>query len=407
MVIRALRAPETRHAVLRFRMNAVRQSVGLDTFPKVMRLCYPNVPYKEHRQDGYFELPNGSEIWMGGLDEAERVEKILGMEFITILFNESSQIPYASVVIALTRLAQVSEFIMQRAYYDLNPIGKSHWSNRMFGDHVDPSTRKPLDHPENYRRMFINPEDNRRNLSNEFIESLKGMPEKQMLRFYKGLYVDEISDALWTLEKLEACRVEEVTDDNREALLAGMVQIVVGVDPSGASGPEDKRSDEIGIIVCGRDARGVAHVFADRSLRDAPEIWGSAVSRAWTTFKGDRVIGEKNFGGDMVRFVIKTANALIPVVTVNASRGKHVRAEPISVLYDQKKVVHHGIFVELEEQMCAFNPSGYQGAKSPDRADALIWALTALMVVGATDEDIGLPTQVGAGEGVQHGQSNN
>jgi len=91
--VRASRAENSRHAILRFRGNAARSSIALDTLPKVFRLCFPEVPLVEHRQDGYYSLPNGAEIWVGGLDDKDRVEKILGQEYSTIFINECSQVP--------------------------------------------------------------------------------------------------------------------------------------------------------------------------------------------------------------------------------------------------------------------------------------------------------------------------
>ena len=105
-------------------------------------------------------LDNGSEIWIGGLDDQEQVEKILGKEYATIFLNECSQIPYASVLVALTRLAQVVGGLTQAAYYDLNPTNKGHWTNVLFGDKRDPISRQPLADPDDYARMFLNPGDN-------------------------------------------------------------------------------------------------------------------------------------------------------------------------------------------------------------------------------------------------------
>ena len=105
---RAVRARNSRHAILRLHANAARAAIALDTLPKVFGLCFPGERLKRHRTEGYFSLENGSEIWIGGLDDQDRVEKILGKEYATIFLNECSQIPYASVLVALTRLAQVA-----------------------------------------------------------------------------------------------------------------------------------------------------------------------------------------------------------------------------------------------------------------------------------------------------------
>src|SRR5260221_729289 len=142
------------------RRLAARSSIWLDTLPKVARSCYPGLPLKDHRQDGYLSLPNDSQIWVGGLDDKDRTEKILGQEFISLYFNECSQIPYGSVQIALTRLAQSIPGLRQRAYYDLNPVGKGHWTHRLFVQGVDPETRQPLAQPTDYRHRFLNPLDN-------------------------------------------------------------------------------------------------------------------------------------------------------------------------------------------------------------------------------------------------------
>ena len=107
-VFRALKAPESRHGIFRFRYNHIKASIVLDTFPKVMRLAFPGVKWTPHSQEGYAELQGGSQIWFAGLDDKDRSEKMLGMEFSTVYFNECSQIPMSSVDTALTRLAQLA-----------------------------------------------------------------------------------------------------------------------------------------------------------------------------------------------------------------------------------------------------------------------------------------------------------
>lgn len=388
VVVRALRGEGSRHAILRYRANAARSSIALDTLPKVMSVCFPGVRLVEHRQDGYFELPNRSQIWIGGLDDKDRVEKILGQEYATIYLNECSQIPYASVLIARTRLAQKVEGLRQRAYYDLNPGGSGHWTNHEFGKHVDPISRQPLAEPDDFRRCFVNPDDNAENLSPEFLRSLATLPERQRKRFYEGQYVDEIDGALWTYELLEACRLDvgekPVNEDaaSRISERLGLRRVVVGVDPSGARGKEDKRSDEIGIVVVGKGADGVAYVLEDLTLRAGPEEWGRVVATAFRKWRANRVIAEVNFGGAMVESTIRVADASVPVSLVRASHGKAVRADPIAVLYDERdrRVRHVGRFPDLEDQLVNFSTAGYMGDRSPDRADALVWALTELML---------------------------
>jgi Phage terminase large subunit len=144
IMIRALQAKGSRHAILRHHANAARASIALGTLPQVVQLCFPGVRLKEHRQDGYFALPNGSRVWIGGLDDNDRVEKILGLEYASVFLNEASQIPYSTALVAFTRLAQVTRGIHQHAFVDLNPAGKSHWTNVLFGEQRDPVSMQPI-----------------------------------------------------------------------------------------------------------------------------------------------------------------------------------------------------------------------------------------------------------------------
>lgn len=373
IALRALNAERSRHAILRLHANAARGSIALDTLPKVFRQWFPGRPFKRHRTEGYFSLENESEIWIGGLDDQERVEKILGKEYATIFLNECSQIPYASVLVALTRLAQVSEKAPQAAYYDLNPAGKGHWSNVLFGELRDPVSRQPLQDPDEYARLFLNPGDNAVNLSAAYLNSLERLPERQRKRFFEGVYIDELAGALFSYETIAGARVTEFDQ-------ARHVRVVVAVDPSGAAGRDDETADEIGIVVAARGDDGHAYVLADRSLRDAPAAWGRVVAQAYHEFRADRIVAEDNFGGEMVRFVLRTADANARVLGISASRGKALRAEPVSALYEQGLVHHVGRFAVLEDQLCAFTTAGYRGEGSPDHADALVFAITDLML---------------------------
>jgi phage terminase large subunit-like protein len=392
ILTRAIAAPGSRHAILRFRANAARSSIALDTLPKARMFCYPQVRLHEHRQDGFFELPNGSQIWIAGLDDKERVEKILGQEFATMFFNECSQIPYGSVTLARTRLAQrvpiagSNKMLREKAYYDCNPPGKGHWSNVEFGDHKDPTSRMALRNPEDFVRMGINPTDNAQNLTPEFIASLENLPEKQRRRFYEGIYVAEIEGALWSYDRLDQvqCTVDELPE---------MSRIVVSVDPSGARGPEDKRSDEIGIGVAGKGmSDGRAYIMEDLTIRDAPAVWARRAVHAFYKWRADCIIAETNFGGAMVEEAIRTVDPNVPFRAVTASRGKAVRAEPVAALYAEKidkirhvigdgvRTAHTGRLALLEEQLTNFSSAGYTGERSPDRADAMVWAVHELML---------------------------
>jgi hypothetical protein len=291
IMMRALQAKGSRHAILRHHANAAWASIALGTLPQVVQVCFPGVRLKEHRQDGYFALPNDSRVWIGGLDDDDRVEKILGLEYASVFLNEASQIPYSTALIAFTRLAQVTRGIRQHAFVDLNPAGKSHWTNVLFGEQRDPVSMQPLKDPENYRRAFLNPPDNTENLSAEFLASLENLPEKQRKRFYEGVYVDEVDGALWTYETIDSGRraPEDIPDEKRAA-------VVVALDPSGAAGRDDLGADEIGIVVAARGFDGDCYVLADLSCREAPAVWGRRAVVAFHEFRADCIVAESNFG---------------------------------------------------------------------------------------------------------------
>lgn len=380
IVMRALKAPDSRHAMFRFRFNSIKSSVVLDTFPKVMRAAFPGVSYKLDKTDWFATFENGSQLWFGGLDDKDRTEKILGMEFATIALNECSQIPYASRNIALTRLAQQVEQVIEgrdpqplapRMYYDENPPSKAHWTYQLFVRKVDPDTKEPLARPDEYAHFFLNPHDNRENIAEDYLQTLEGMSARQRLRFLEGKFGEAIAGALFTDEAIEQWR-------ETEGNLPEMVRLVVACDPSGSGDEDNADNDEIGIVVAGLGIDGNAYILEDCSVKAGPATWGRVVTSAFDRHQADAVVGETNYGGDMVRHVIHTARARTPFRKVTASRGKHVRAEPFSALYEQGKVRHAGRFAELEEELTGFTTFGYVGSRSPNRADAAIWALADL-----------------------------
>ncbi|MGD9471759.1 MAG: DNA-packaging protein [Novosphingobium sp.] len=186
-----------------------------------------------------------------------------------------------------------------------------------------------------------------------------------------GEMLGEVEGALWSRALLERCRMAAPAD--------APVRIVIGVDP-----PASARGDECGIVVAGVTASGLGLVLADCSVaRPSPERWASAVANAAQQWQADRVIAEANQGGAMVEAVLRAAgHPGLPVRLVHASRGKAARAEPVAALYEAGRVHHAGLFARLEDQLCGLMAGGgYEGpSRSPDRADALVWALSELML---------------------------
>ena len=376
VLIRALREPNSRHVVFRFRFNSVKASVILDTLPKVMKLCFPELPSSGelmNKTDWYMTLPNGSEIWFAGLDDKDRTEKILGMEFATIYYNECSQIPWQSVILSLTRLAQKTKLLRLKCYFDFNPPSKMHWSYLQFIEKKNPEDKVPYTDPHRYGFYLINPYDNKENIAPEYLAILEAMPEKARNRFLLGRFADDSEGALWTVELLAQNRVM-----GQQGSLPDFLRVVVAVDPSGCDGSPDTRSDEVGIVVCALGVDGHGYLLEDLSGKYKPEDWGRITCDAYHRHCADGVVGEQNFGGDMVRSTIQTQDVNIPYKPVTASRGKVVRASPISALYGMGKIHHVGHFAQIEDQMCSTLQSGYIGLKSPDRMDAVVWGFTEL-----------------------------
>jgi phage terminase large subunit-like protein len=214
--------------------------------------------------------------------------------------------------------------------------------------------------------------DNAANLPTRFVKAMHRDLANTALgrQELQGELLRDVEGALWNRSMIEACRVALPQDE--------MVRIVIGVDP-----PASAHGDECGIVVVGVSGDGTAHVLDDASLaRPSPESWARKVAVTVARWQADRVVAEANQGGDMVASVLRAADCTLPIRLVHASRGKAARAEPVAALYEAGRVRHVGQFAVLEDQLCGMMTGGtYEGpGRSPDRADALVWALTELML---------------------------
>jgi phage terminase large subunit-like protein len=178
-----------------------------------------------------------------------------------------------------------------------------------------------------------------------------------------GELLEDVEGALWTLALIDEARVTQAPDLRRA---------VVAIDPSGGSGPD---SDEQGIVVAGLGTDGDLYVIADRSCKLSPNGWASRAVAAFHEFRCDRLVAERNYGGEMVLSTIQQVSSSVPVKVITASRGKVQRAEPVAAAYEQHRVHHVGALPKLEDQMTTWTP---QDGTSPDRLDALVWAITEL-----------------------------
>jgi phage terminase large subunit-like protein len=186
--------------------------------------------------------------------------------------------------------------------------------------------------------------------------------------------LDEVAGALVTMELIDELRVEEPPELGR---------IVIGVDPAASSGED---ADETGIVAAalgaepGPDGEDHGYLLEDRSCRASPGAWAAEAVALYDKWDADLIVAERNNGGEMVEAVIRNERRNVPVKLVWASKGKHVRAEPVTMIYEKRRIHHVGAFAECEDQLCAFTSSGYEGGDSPDRGEAAIWAFTELLV---------------------------
>lgn len=217
--------------------------------------------------------------------------------------------------------------------------------------------------------------DNAGNLAGSFLKQIENRYGGTRLgrQELEGEILGDIPGALWSREAIDLCRIQEPPKD--------LERVIVAVDPAASS---NEGADENGIVVVGlaRDADGYArgYVLEDASLRGTPEEWSRKAVMMYRKWSADKVVAEKNQGGEMVLSVLRAADRSLPVKLVHASRGKVIRAEPISALYEQGRIHHVGRFDLLEDQMCQFSVDNIRNANtgSPDRVDALVWGFTEI-----------------------------
>ena len=368
--------PQSRQLITRKTLLAVRQSVGQDTMVNVCRDAHPNEQFIVHKADNYFTHENGSEIWMFGLEDHERADKILGKEFCTIYCNEASELSWDSVQIVRSRLAQNVPKLANRFICDCNPPSKSHWLYKLFIQKQHPTTNLPLHNPENYASMRLNPVDNKANLNDDYFTNvLDGFTGRFKKRFVEGEFTDDNEFALWKrASMIDPYRVAQMPSD--------LERIVIGVDPGTTN---NENSDATGIIAAGVKTIGADdhfYILGDRTVRTTINDWAAAVVNYYQELQANYVIAETNQGGDMVEYALRNStNSAIgrnmPIIKVHAKKSKLLRAEPVSQLYEQGRVHHVGELNDLEDEMCDY--IGDANQDSPNRLDAMVYAVLALM----------------------------
>lgn len=241
--------------------------------------------------------------------------------------------------------------------------------------------------------------DNRANLAPKFLKTILEKYENTRLgrQELNAEMLDDAPGSLWTRTGLDVSYRDNGPRLPRGFVLPNMRRVVVAIDPSGAGGDPDDGSNAVGIVVAGLGEDGIGYVLKDATMVASPEQWGRRVVGLYDHYKADLIVAERNFGGAMVESTIRTVSRRVNYRDVVASRGKSVRAEPVAALYEQGRVRHVGALAALEDQMVLMTPSEWLGRGSPDRLDALVWAITELMLRRREDTPVAAPRQVAAG----------
>jgi predicted phage terminase large subunit-like protein len=233
--------------------------------------------------------------------------------------------------------------------------------------------------------------ENRDNLASSFLDQIVKRFEGTRLERQElyGEVLEAVEGALWGPDLIERALINEAPMRKMSRGEASweepdFLRVVVAADPNTTYGED---ADETGIIVAGLGRDDRAYIIADRTVAGGPHEWARAIINAYTEFKADRVIGEVNNGGDLVETTLRGVAKGLPFRKIHASRGKRLRAEPVAALYEQGRVKHIGRFPQLEEQMCSWTPETTD--YSPDRMDAMVYAVTELLLGGASTKMIG------------------
>ena len=363
LIVRAAKYPGTDHLAVRLRFNHAKQSLAYKTFPDAAKMLGAKI--KLDKTDWFFSVPTSGEpsrIWIGGLDDKDRTEKILGNEYATIFINEASQVSFSGYEILRTRLNPPQD-VRPLMLIDYNPPSTKHWGYRIFHDNVDPDSGRKLKHPHKYGSIKMNPEDNKENLSKDYIESLNDLSEAKRKRFALGLYTDSAEGAIWEVAWIDKNKRDKAPDLRR---------LVVAVDPA-VTGNET--SDDTGIVIAGLGFDNHVYILLDATYHGSVAGWTDRVVALYHKYAADCIVAEVNNGGDLVESALRSRDERITYKAVRATRGKAIRAEPVADMYRRARVHHVGDFTDLEFQMTHWTP---EDKESPNNMDALVWAVTFL-----------------------------
>ncbi|UCF50265.1 MAG: phage terminase large subunit [Thermoplasmatales archaeon] len=355
----------SRHVIARRYFSDAKKAIWLDSLPKILKLAYPGVPYKSNSTDYYIKFPhNDSEVWVGGLDNEERAEKILGREYSTVFLNEVSQIDYSSVETIITRLAEKNE-LEKKLYLDMNPPGKRHWSYKKYILGRDPISNLEID-KSLLAWMKINPYQNAENLDKNYLRVLENLSPEKKKRFLHGEFQDDVAGEVFDTSSIKRISLNDLPAD--------LDRIVIGHDPAVTS---KITSDEHGLIVAARKGN-IGYIIKDSSGIYTPEVAAQKSIADYNEHECDLIVSEVNNGGDYIKTILHQYDPFVSHKNVRATRGKVKRAEPVASLYNQGRIYHVGEFPDLETEMSEFKIDEKEMEYSPNRCDAMCWAITEL-----------------------------
>ena len=324
------------------------------------------------------KLDNGSTIVFGGLDDNQRLNKILGADYATAFISEVQNIDSYRVVQRVKgRLRQKltgknGKPLVPKLFMDCNPPSKRHWTYKVFIEGQHPLKGTPLKNFDKFAEIKMNVEHNLANLADGYLDDMD-YDAKEHEQFVKGEWYDEVDNPMFYADDIASARLPSRLPHETEDL----VHITVAIDPAISS---HDGSDESGIMVVGRDAEGHGYVLDDLSGKFQPDDVAKAAIQAFHLWKANDIIAERNQGGDWLESVFRNHYASLPYRTIHASRSKELRAESTSTAYRQRRIHHCGEFTILENQLLEYEQNFNRKRKgSPDRLDALVHGFNAIL----------------------------
>ena len=385
IMMRAVRYPGSRHLCLRLHRVTAEKYLWRQKLLEVVGKCFADIALQYNHSKMIVAFPNGSTVWFGGLDEGEKGDGLLGSNWNTILFDEANEMLAEMMQKARTRLSPKTRrsdgktLCVNRTFATVNPTFKTHHLYRTYVEKFDVFRNLPMspDVAALYNWIRVNPKDNLENLGQDYIRELSSLSDANRRRFLDGEWSEEAVNSLFKLSDINRNRVATWEAIGR----ISFDRIVVGVDPAVTSGAT---ADFTGIVVVGwtrpgsgdRRSSGQYYILEDRSIRGTPDEWAQAVVDAYLHWKADLIVGETNNGGDLVEKNLRSASRTIPFKKVVASRGKVKRAQHVVSLNEHGDLHVAVCLPELEGEMVGWDPS--DESTSPDRLDAMVWAVTEL-----------------------------